>query len=498
MKKIVIAMGLCFLATASLLAQGRINFNNSSATPLRISNGSTTVVLGTASTATFGIGPASTRIQLFAGLTSTSLSPVLIGTGAGNLAYVTNTASTSATFQGTFPGGSNLVLPFDGTQPVYLQFTATSLNGNYYGQSPIILVNLATGVQIATTLFSATPNANQWDGLTFGTPPFLPWIISQPQSQTVTVSSNFSLSVGVAAAGPLNYQWQRFGTNLVDATNSSYSVMGATLADAGDYRVIVNTSFPSTLVSSVATITITDPVQFALHPAPQIVPLYGSVTFNALATGSPAPSYQWLFNGAAIPGATTTSLLLTNIGTNVLGSYSVIASNSYGAVTSSVAGLFMSPSLRTPFVGTTAIWGKPATLSVIAVGSGDLSYQWYKDGQTVLDATNTALAFPAVQTTNGGLYHVVVSSLFGSVTNVPAQLVINPANISLGFYAGITIDGVAGFTYGIESSTNLADVNAWTLLTNVTLTQPVQLWIDTSVESRGPGNSGRHYRVTAP
>jgi hypothetical protein len=230
----------------------------------------------------------------------------------------------------------------------------------------------------------------------------------------------------------------------------------------------------------------------------QVAPLFGTATFDALAGGYPAPSYQWLFNGSFIPGSSSSSLVLTNIGTNVLGNYSVIAWNAYSAATSSIAALYMSPSIRYPFSGVVAVWGREATLSVFAQGSGDLFYQWFKDGIAMSGATNASLVFPAVQIADDGLYHVVVTSLLGSVTNTPAQLVVNPANVSLGFYAGITIDGVPGYTYGIECSTNLSDLNAWTSLTNVTLVQPVQLWIDTSVESRGPGNNGRYYRVTAP
>ena len=499
MKRIICLLGLVVFGTVNLSAQGRINFNNSSATPIRISNGSVTQILGTASTATFGIGPASARIQLFAGLSSDSLMPVSVGT-CTCLPYVTNTASALALAQGTFSGGFNLVLPFDGTQPVYLQMRADTINGMYTSFSPIIRVNLATNVASATTVFGVPAGSNQWDGLTIGPLPFYPWIVQQPQSQTVTLGSNFVLNVSVASSGPASYQWQHFGTNMVGATNSSYSVTGASLADAGPYQVQVDVTGPivAQLLSSVATITIDAPIQFVQQPQSQIVPLHGNATFTALASGPPPLTYQWRFNGNPIPGATATNLVIPDVITNLLGDYSVTVSNSLHVVTSSVASLYMSPSLRSPFVGATVIWGKEALLSVGAQGSGDLSYQWYKDGQLVADATNATLVFPSVQGTNGGLYSVVVTSPYGSITNAPAQLVINPANISLGFYAGITIDGVPGYTYGIEYSTNLADLDGWYAITNVTLTQPVELWLDTSIKALAPGNNGRYYRVTAP
>lgn len=188
MNKVVIFFGLSLFAAVSLLAQGRVNFTNGSPTPITITswwpgNPATpyvTNILGTASTAAFGFGPASVRIQLFAGLTSSSLSPVLIGS-AGNLNYsVTNTASAVAGAQGTFNGGVNLVLPFpfDGSVPVYLHYNIIVINGHHYYHSPIIQVNLATGLAPATQLFSATPNANQWGG---------PMMIPMPEPSALTL-----------------------------------------------------------------------------------------------------------------------------------------------------------------------------------------------------------------------------------------------------------------------------------------------------------------------
>jgi hypothetical protein len=173
MKKIIISISFCLLATASLLAQARINFANSNLTPLRIHDYSndTWVTLGAASMPLFGIGPASVRIQLLVGLTPSSLSPALIGPGADQL-FVTNSASSLAMFQGTFNGGTSLPLPgFDGTTVAFLQMTFTSVNGSFYGQSSIIQVVPSLLPNIATSVFGApnTPNAwdagDPWDGI---------------------------------------------------------------------------------------------------------------------------------------------------------------------------------------------------------------------------------------------------------------------------------------------------------------------------------------------
>jgi hypothetical protein len=171
MKKILLTTAICLIGAASMMAQGRIIFANTTQTPILISdpnvNGGVPSVLGTASTAGFGIGPASVRISLFAGLSSGSLSPVLIGTGA-NQSMVTNTASTLAAAQGTFAGGNPLPLPgFDGSAPVFLYMVLTSIDGRYEAKSSIISVTPALSPAAATTVFGTAGGANLWNSASF-------------------------------------------------------------------------------------------------------------------------------------------------------------------------------------------------------------------------------------------------------------------------------------------------------------------------------------------
>jgi hypothetical protein len=178
-----------------------------------------------------------------------------------------------------------------------------------------------------------------------------------------------------------------------------------------------------------------------------------------------------------------------------LGNYQVLINNGYSSNSSYVASLNMSPSLAAPFTGATTYWGQSATLAVGAIGSGELSYQWYQNGVAVDGATNAILDFTSVQFTNGGLYSVVVSSPYGSITNTAEPVVVQPAAVSLGFSPTLTISGVPGYSYIIQGSTNLTDTNSWVTVTNLTLTQAVQLWVDTNVDASSPLNPTHFYQV---
>jgi hypothetical protein len=117
------------------------------------------------------------------------------------------------------------------------------------------------------------------------------------------------------------------------------------------------------------------------QPANQSSALGQSASFSVAATGS-SLAYQWNLNGAAITGAITPVLTLTNISANQAGSYAVnITSGSGGTVSSSAASLAVyataAASLATPVV--------PAGQFAVAV-SGVPGYQYVVQAST--DLTN--------------------------------------------------------------------------------------------------------------
>jgi len=78
---------------------------------------------------------------------------------------------------------------------------------------------------------------------------------------------------------------------------------------------------------------------FTLQPRGFDVVAGTNVTFTAAAIGIPDPAYQWTFNGTNVSGATSSSYTKSNVQTNDTGNCTVVATNSSGAVTSSVAHL---------------------------------------------------------------------------------------------------------------------------------------------------------------
>jgi hypothetical protein len=250
---------------------------------------------------------------------------------------------------------------------------------------------------------------------------------------------------------------------------------------------------PGTITATL--VPVTNSPTITAQPHPVVVHAHDTASFTVTASGTIPLSYQWSSNGTNISGATLSSFTIPNVVQHDLGAYAVVVTNGVGSVTSSNAILSMYPFIANPFNGAVTYWGKPATFSIQAWGTGPLAYQWFKDGSTVQDATNATLSFSSMQATNAGLYSAVVTSALGTVTNPPAQVIVYPAGVSLGFAPTVTINGVIGYSYIIERTTDLTDTNSWVTMTNLTLTQPVQLWVDTSVDATSPLNSKYFYRV---
>jgi hypothetical protein len=126
-----------------------------------------------------------------------------------------------------------------------------------------------------------------------------------------------------------------------------------------------------------------------------------------------------------------------------------------------------------------------------------LSYQWYIEGFPIPWATNAVLSFSDLELSDAGDYWVEVTNLYGNAISAPATLIVNPAGVSLGLYPGLSITGAVGKSFGIQYVTNVGATNGWMAVGNITLTQRVQLWMDTSVNVSGGSQPRRFYRVVA-
>jgi hypothetical protein len=187
-----------------------------------------------------------------------------------------------------------------------------------------------------------------------------PFIFLQPASQAAVVSKNASFQVGALGAQPLHYQWQHAGTNLNGATLTSLTLRNIQLTDGGVYTVVVTNSFGSVTSAPALLTPIGVPPYVTVPPQDASTICGDGASFQVRVDGSAPFFYQWEFAGAPIPGATRTSLTLTNVDLAHAGLYSVIITNAFGSVTTGavLTVTVEQPSITSPLTAT-GIQGVP-------------------------------------------------------------------------------------------------------------------------------------------
>ncbi len=119
----------------------------------------------------------------------------------------------------------------------------------------------------------------------------------------------------------------------IGATSASLTLASVQPADAGTYQVVAtNASGSATSDGAVLTVNLL-PI-FTTQPLSNAAFVGSSVSMICAVTGTPTPTYQWQKGGIDIPGATNSTLTLSNVQLSDAGSYGLVATNANGSATS--------------------------------------------------------------------------------------------------------------------------------------------------------------------
>jgi hypothetical protein len=302
---------------------------------------------------------------------------------------------TSVTFTATPTNGGNTP-----SYTWYKNGLTTGITGTTYTTN--LLVN---GDQIAalmtTSASCATPLVTTSNTLIMA--------VSAPTTPSVSIAANpgNSICTGTSVtftATPINggttptYQWLLNGTNILGATNNTYTTNTLATGDVVTVKMVSNGVCISTapVTSNAITMTVNSvvpSVTIAALPGNSICAGGTSVTFTATPTnGGSSPGYQWKKNGVDIIGATGVGYTTTTLANNDAISV-VLTSNASCAIpstaSSNVINMTVNP-LITPTVsinnntGNTICAGGTVIFTAnITNGGTSQAYQWKRNGINV-------------------------------------------------------------------------------------------------------------------
>ncbi len=194
------------------------------------------------------------------------------------------------------------------------------------------------------------------------------------------------------------------------------------------------------------------PPAITRQPLSQAVAAGARVTLSVEAAAPELLRFQWRFNGENLPGATAGQLILTNVQPSQAGLYEAVVSSPAAAAVSQPAliRLVTPPVLLRQPESIEVLASQSVELSVVAVGTSPLRYQWRRDGADIPGATRSILAFASVEARNAGAYDVIVHNDSDAVTSATAilRVVGQPVIVRQPWDATVAEGGTV--TFGIE------------------------------------------------
>jgi hypothetical protein len=383
---------------------------------------------------------------------------------------------------------------------------ASDLSGALtYSQSPTNNARLPLGTNLVViTIEDASSNAVYSTNAIVVEDQTPPQILAEPQSLTNLAGTTATLSVIAAACTPLSLQWWSDSGVLASETNSTLLLADVTPASTGDYWAVATAAGGST-TSAVATLTvILNPTVLALGSSSNPSGYRSDLYFSVAATPDSATgTVQFQTNGVTfdieplVAGqATSTNASFLLRGTNFI--TVVYAGDANDLPANSTLAQVVT---NHPPVAAAAYYTRLAGSS-LTIAVNDLATNWTDVDGDAISLVAVSLSTNGVTLTNdaGTLsyfnandvpdqFTCTISDDWGGtnyqVVNIAIQLPVNPipsivgVSSSPGVGISLSLAGAPGYTYVLETKTDLNSFSNWeSIATNTISTNGVWQFID--------------------
>lgn len=365
-----------------------------------------------------------------------------------------------------------------GTSPLSYQWRKAGAELNGATNATLTLINVQTNQAGNYTVAITNDYASVTSSVAVLTVNWLEQTISfSPLPSKRVDDEPFVLSATASSGLPVSYTSSNSGVATVSGNIVTITGIGSTTITATQPGDAIYLPAPS--VSQ--TLTIEPPPEITLQPVSVMANVTSNVNFSVTATGTAPLSYQWRKNSTVLIGDINASLMLSNVQTNQAGNYTVVVTNAWGSVTSSVAVLTVNRLTQTISFGALPnkrVDAAPFTLSATASSGLPVSF---------------TSANPGVVTVSG---NIATIAGIGSTTITASQsgdaIFLPAANVNQTLNVAVLIDGmVKAWGYNFSGQTNVPADLTGVVGIAAGLSHTVALLIDGKVVAWGNNGYGQ-------
>ncbi|GEM_PF-3362545 len=248
----------------------------------------------------------------------------------------------------------------------------------------------------------------------------------QPESYSFCAGGTAIFRVS-ASGQNLEYQWEKDGNMIPNATLPTLYINNAQKEDEGEYRCFVK-GLCDSVFSDAGRLTIKDSPKVTSDPQGDTLCKGDNITLSIKASGV-GLNYAWTLNGRHIIGSNSYELRLQNVTKKDSGAYRCIVSGACQPKDTSETAyvlvydyphIIKMPNSQTVTEGNKAVF-------VLEAGGDGLHYQWQKDGKDIEGKTANILTIPSVVMADSGSYVCLIENKCGKMKTKEALLkVVEP------------------------------------------------------------------------
>lgn len=253
-----------------------------------------------------------------------------------------------------------------------------------------------------------------------------------PATRSICENTNDTLRIRAIGAGR-TFQWFRDGTPISGARDSNFVINNATATTAaGVYTCVVSGTCLPSATSSACTLAVVGKPRVTAEPTNLDLCVGASGSISVTASGSNLV-YQWFKDGVRLSNATNATLAFSNYDYTSDGQYYCVATSNVPNPNNCVVAVqtrtvrvsgFRAPTVTTQPQSMDACLGSALSLVAEVQGTG-ISYEWFKNGTRIPNASSNSLTLTGITAADAGDYTCRATGTCGlSVTTAAAKISI--------------------------------------------------------------------------